>query len=107
MQAVLDEHDYQIIADKVLQQITEKYDLVPKQPQNDQWVSLKEFTKQLPIIKDKEWVRMFILARPEFEAWVINLNAGKGYRTKVNATQGLAWINDHQAEIDWNQSLPR
>jgi len=107
MQAVLDEHDYQIIADKVLQQITEKYDLVPKQSQDDQWVGIKKFTKSLPVIKDKEWVRVFILPLPAFKTWVINLNAGRGHPTRVNATQGLAWVNDHQNEIDWNQSLPR
>lgn len=106
MQAILDEHDYQIIANKVLQQITEKYDLVPKQPQTDQWVGIKEFTKRLPIIKDKEWVRMFILKRPELKGMAININAGKGHSTKVNP-DALKWVKNHQAEIDWNQSLPR
>ena len=31
MQALLDEQDYQVIADKVLDLIKEDYDLVPKQ----------------------------------------------------------------------------
>ena len=30
MEATLDEQDYQVIADKVLQQIRKEYDLVPK-----------------------------------------------------------------------------
>lgn len=30
MEAILDEQDYQVIADKVLQQIKKEYELVPK-----------------------------------------------------------------------------
>ena len=58
MQVQLDEKDYQLIAAKVLDIIKQKYDLVPQQPKYD------------------NWVRMFILTRPEFKSWVINLNAG-------------------------------
>ena len=46
MEATLDEQDYQVIADKVLQQIRKEYDLVPKGYQKqefDKWVGIKEF----------------------------------------------------------------
>lgn len=107
MQATLDEQDYQSIAAEVLDIIKQSYDLVPKQPKQDEWVGIKEFTSLLPIVKDKEWVRMFILSRPEFKPWAINVNAGPGHHTRINMTKGLAWVNAHQDEIDWNQSLPR
>lgn len=108
MQASLDEQDYQVITDEVLRRIKECYNLVPKQTsQVDDWTGIQQFTDQLPIKKDKEWVRMFLLTLPVFKNWVINLNAGQGHRTKVNVTKALPWIMSHQADIDWNQSLPR
>ena len=108
MQASLDEQDYQVITDEVLRRIKECYNLVPKQTsQIDDWIGIQQFTDQLPIKKDKEWVRMFLLTLPVFKNWVINLNAGQGHRTKVNVTKALPWIMAHQADIDWNQSLPR
>ena len=108
MQASLDEQDYQVITDEVLRRIKKYYDLVPKQTsQIDKWIGIQQFTDQLPIKKDKEWVRMFLLTLPVFKNWVINLNAGQGHRTKVNMTKALPWIMSHQADIDWNQSLPR
>lgn len=108
MQASLDEQDYQVITDEVLRRIKECYNLVPKQTsQIDDWIGIQQFTDQLPIKKDKEWVRMFLLTLPVFKNWVINLNAGQGHRTKVNVTKALPWIMSHQADIDWNQSLPR
>lgn len=108
MQAALDKEDYQQIADEVLKLIQDKYDLVPKQQnQLEQWVGIQEFTNALPVKKDKEWVRMFILQLPEFKNWVFNLNAGKGHRVKINISKGLDWIAKNQNEIDWNQSLPR
>lgn len=69
MQVQLDEKDYQLIAAKVLDIIKQKYDLVPKQPKYDNWVGIKEFISELPVVKGKEWVRMFILTRPEFKSW--------------------------------------
>lgn len=108
MQVSLDEQDYQVITDEVLRRIKECYNLVPKQTsQIDDWIGIQQFTDQLPIKKDKEWVRMFLLTLPVFKNWVINLNAGQGHRTKVNVTKSLPWIMSHQADIDWNQSLPR
>lgn len=108
MQALLDERDYQTITEEVLKRIKEQYDLVPKNHnQIENWVGIQEFTNCLPVKKDKEWVRMFILSLPVFKNWVINLNAGQGHRTKVNVTKALPWIMSHQADIDWNQSLPR
>ena len=108
MQASLDEQDYQVITDEVLRRIKEYYNLVPKQTsQIDDWIGIQQFTDQLPIKKDKEWVRMFLLTLPVFKNWVINLNAGQGHRTKVNVTKALPWIMSHQADINWNQSLPR
>ncbi|MBB1110080.1 hypothetical protein H5S11_06375 [Limosilactobacillus sp. pH52_RY] len=108
MEATLDEQDYQVIADKVLQQIRKEYDLVPKGYQKqefDKWVGIKEFAQSLPVIKDKEWVRSFILSLPAFKNWVINLNAGSGYPTRVNETQGLKWIEEHKSEINWHRAL--
>lgn len=108
MQASLDEQDYQVITDEVLRRIKERYNLVPKRTsQIDKWIGIQQFTNQLPIKKDKEWVRMFILTLPVFKKWVINLNAGQGRPTRVNLTKALPWIMNHQDEIDWNQSLPR
>lgn len=110
MQTILDEADYAAIAQKLMpmmmKKITEKYDLVPKQRPTDDWVSLNTFVKSLPVTKAKEWVRTFILPLPEMENWVINVNPGKGRRTKVNITKAKKWVDDHQNEIDWNQSLP-
>lgn len=107
MQVQLDEKDYQLIAAKVLDIIKQKYDLVPQQPKYDNWVGIKEFISELPVVKGKEWVRMFILTRPEFKPWVINLNAGRGHPTRINLNKGIAWVNAHQDEINWNRSLPR
>lgn len=110
MQTILDEADYTAIAQKLMpmmmKKITEKYDLVPKQHPTDDWVNLDTFVKSLPVIKAKEWVRTFILPLPEMSDWVINVNPGKGRRTKVNITKAKKWVDDHQNEIDWNQSLP-
>ena len=76
MQASLDEQDYQVITNEVLRRIKECYNLVPKQTsQVDDWTGIQQFTDQLPIKKDKEWVRMFLLTLPVFKNWVINLNA--------------------------------
>ncbi|MFR0607125.1 hypothetical protein ACLUV9_01910 [Limosilactobacillus balticus] len=108
MEATLDEQDYQVIADKVLQQIRKEYDLVPKgqkKQEFDEWVGIEEFTQSLPVIKDKEWVRTFILSLPVFKDWVINLNAGAGYPVRVNKTKGLKWIEKRRVEIDWNKPL--
>ena len=109
MQAVLDEEDYEAIAQKltpiILKQITDKYDLVPKSP-TDKWVGLKEFAKSLPVTKSKEWVRTFVLTMPEMKDWVIGINPGRGHSTKVNITKALTWVNQHPDQIDWNQSLP-
>ena len=100
--------DYQVITNEVLRRIKECYNLVPKQDvQTDKWVGIKEFTSKLPVIKDKEWVRMFLLPLPVFKPWVINLNAGQGRPARVNLTKALPWIMSHQADINWNQSLPR
>ncbi|MEY8295007.1 hypothetical protein [Limosilactobacillus caviae] len=110
MEARLDERDYQMITDRVLQQIEKKYALVPKGQQVqqfDEWVGIKAFTNKLPVGKDKEWVRLFILPLPAFKNWVINLNAGQGRPVRINLTKALPWIMDHKDEIDWNRSLPR
>ncbi|MFR0534506.1 hypothetical protein [Limosilactobacillus reuteri] len=108
MQALLDERDYQTITEEVLKRIKEQYDLVPKNHnQIEDWVGIQEFTNCLPVKKDKEWVRMFILSLPAFESWVINLNAGSGYPVRVNLTKGLAWIEGHQNDVDWNRPLQR
>ncbi|MBB1069134.1 hypothetical protein H5S40_03040 [Limosilactobacillus sp. RRLNB_1_1] len=108
MQALLDERDYQTITNEVLKRLKKQYDLVPKSHnQIEDWVGIQEFTNCLPVKKDKEWVRMFILSLPVFKNWVINLNAGSGYPTRVNKTEAMAWIKDHRAEIDWNKPLPR
>lgn len=109
MQATLDKEDYKTIAQQLLpllmKEISNKYDLVPK-TSTDNWVGLKEFTRALPVIKSKEWVRMFILNRPEFRNWAVNVNPGKGHVTKVNASKGVAWVNEHVNEINWEESLP-
>lgn len=78
----------------------------PKQPQVIHWMSLDKFTKKLPIKRDKEWVRMFILPLKPLENMVINISAGRGRPTRVNP-EVVDWVVEHQSEIDWNQSLPR
>lgn len=105
MLVTLSDDDYRQIAGKVLKIITEKYELVPKQ-EDDEWVGLKEFRKSLPIIKGPEWIRTYILLRPEFKNWAINIHAGPGHRTKVNKTKGKAWVEAHVDEINWKQPLP-
>lgn len=111
MQAVLDERDYQLIIDRVseeiFQKLRNKYYLVPKNPDKKGWVGLKEFTELLPERKDKEWVRTYILPRPEFKNWVHNIHPGRGRRTKINADEGLRWVNTHMNQIDWNIKLPK
>lgn len=109
MQATLDKEDYEAIAQQLfpilLKKIKSEYDLVPKTRENN-WVGLEEFTKELPVVKSKEWVRTYILTRPEFKQWAINVNPGRGRTTKVNASKGVAWINEHVNEINWEVSLP-
>lgn len=104
----LDDKERQLIVKEAVEIIRQEYDLPPKhQNQLEQWASIQEFTNALPVKKDKEWVRMFILPLPAFKPWVINLNAGQGRPTRINLTKALPWIMSHQADIDWNQSLPR
>lgn len=104
----LDDKERQLIVKEAVEIIRQEYDLPPKhQNQLEQWAGIQEFTNALPVKKDKEWVRMFILQLPEFKNWVFNLNAGKGHRVKVNLSKGLNWVAKHQDEIDWNQPLPR
>lgn len=50
MQALLDEQDYQVIADKVLDLIKEDYDLVPKR-QPVRQISLPQFKAEHGIKK--------------------------------------------------------
>lgn len=53
MEAILDEQDYQVIADKVLQQIRKEYDLVPKGCQKqefDKWIGIKEMNNVWPYL---------------------------------------------------------
>lgn len=78
----------------------------PKQPQIFQWMSLPEFTKKLPVKKDKEWIRMFILPLKPLENMVINVNAGSGHPTKIDP-KAIDWVFEHQSEINWKKSLPR
>lgn len=106
MRAVLDENELDVIAEKVIKRIEANYDLVPKQ-RNDNWVGIDEFRKALPVIKAREWVRLYLLTKPEFKDWVINVNAGKGHPTKINKAKAVVWTQAHQNEIDWNKSLPQ
>lgn len=105
MQAVLDSKDYDVITAEVLKRITAKYDLVPKH-KKEEWLTLSEFKDALPIVKEKKWLTTFLLTKPVFKDWVINLNRGKGYKVKVNSLV-LKWIHDHPSEINWNESLRR
>lgn len=106
MKAVLDAQDFDVIAAEVKKRLLKDYYLTPKQQEPKKWLSLKEFVDQMPVKKDKEWFRLFILQRPEVINWVINLNAGKGHATKI-APQVVDWVYKHQTEIDWKQPLPR
>ena len=105
MQAVLDSKDYDVITAEVLKRITAKFDLVPKQTKSE-WLTLDEFKTELPITKDKTWLKTFLLVRPEFKGQVINLNRGTGYKVKVSS-QMVDWVNQHADEIEWDKPLPK
>lgn len=58
MQVLLDERDYQTIADKVLGLIKKDYDLVPKKPAKA-IIGMEEF-RTLAHGKAPEWIKLFI-----------------------------------------------
>lgn len=94
------------IAKDVLELIKNDYEIKPKAVEKAGWVGLKDFTKMLPVLKSKEWVRNFILTLPEFEKWAVNVNPGKGRATMVDADHGVEWVEQHVDEIDWKEKLP-
>ena len=80
MQALLDEQDYQVIADKVLDLIKEDYDLVPKR-QPIRQISLPQFKADKGIKKSLAWCRTYLL--PKMPG-VHGLNAGKGHHIMID-----------------------
>ena len=70
------------------------------------WLKLDEFKNELPVTKDKQWLTTFLLTKPVFKDWVINLNRGKGYKVKV-CPLAVNWVKEHTNEINWNESLSR
>lgn len=102
MQALLNEQDYQVIADKVLDLIKEDYDLVPKR-QPIRQISLPQFKADKGIKKSLVWCRTYLL--PKMPG-VHGLNAGKGHHIMIDYLPASKWFDEHEAEIDWNQPLP-
>ena len=103
MQALLDEQDYQVIADKVLDLIKEDYDLVPKR-QPVRQISLPQFKAEHGIKKSLVWCRTYLL--PKMPG-VYGLNQGKGHPVRIDVEKATRWLAQHEEEIDWNQPLPR
>lgn len=102
MQALLDEQDYQVIADKVLDLIKEDYDLVPKR-QPVRQISLPQFKAEHGIKKSLVWCRTYLL--PKMPG-VHGLNAGKGHHIMIDSRQASEWLDEHWDDIDWEASLP-
>lgn len=102
MQALLDEQDYQVIADKVLDLIKEDYDLVPKR-QPVRQISLPQFKAEHGIKKSLVWCRTYLL--PKMPG-VHGLNAGKGHHIMIDSRQASKWLDEHWDDIDWEASLP-
>ena len=102
MQALLDEQDYQVIADKVLDLIKENYDLVPKR-QPVRQISLPQFKAEHGIKKSLVWCRTYLL--PKMPG-VHGLNAGKGHHIMIDSRQASEWLDEHWNDIDWEASLP-
>lgn len=102
----LSDEAYDVITEEVKKRLLKDYELIPKdKPMLTPWLSLPEFTKKLPVKKDKEWIRMFILPLKPLENMVINVNAGSGHPTKIDP-KAIDWVFEHQSEINWKQSLP-
>lgn len=102
MQALLDEQDYQAIADRVLDLIKEDYDLVPKR-QPVRQISLPQFKAEHGIKKSLVWCRTYLL--PKMPG-VHGLNAGKGHHIMIDSRQASEWLDEHWDDIDWEASLP-
>ncbi len=102
MQALLDEQDYQVIADKVLDLIKEDYDLVPKR-QPIRQISLPQFKAEHGIKKSLVWCRTYLL--PKMPG-VHGLNAGKGHHIMIDSRRASEWLDEHWDDIDWEASLP-
>lgn len=106
MQALLDERDYQTIADKVLDLIKKDYDLVPKKPEKS-IIGMEEF-RTLAHGKAPEWIKLFIFnAFPETKEWAFGVGMGKGHPIKINYSKAKTWMDKHESEINWSQSLPQ
>lgn len=70
-----------------------------KKPQIEKLLTVKEFQKQLPVVKRYDWIRNDLFQRnPELKRFAFNLNAGKGRPLKISP-KALDWIADH--DIDW------
>lgn len=80
----------------------EDYDLVPKRQPNRQ-IGLPEFKADKGIKKSLVWCRTYLL--PKMPG-VHGLNAGKGHHIMIDYVPASKWFDEHEAEIDWNQSLP-
>lgn len=102
MQALLDEQDYQVIADRVLDLIKEDYDLVPKR-QPVRQISLPQFKAEHGIKKSLVWCRTYLLSKMP---GVHGLNAGKGHHIMIDSRQASEWLDEHWDDIDWEASLP-
>ena len=102
MLALLDEQDYQVIADRVLDLIKEDYDLVPKR-QPIRQISLPQFKAEHGIKKSLVWCRTYLL--PKMPG-VHGLNAGKGHHIMIDSRQASEWLDEHWDDIDWEASLP-
>lgn len=106
MQALLDERDYQTIADKVLDLIKKDYDLVPKKPAKA-IIGMEEF-RTLAHGKAPDWIKLFIFHDfPETKEWAFGVGMGTGHPIKINYAKAKEWMDKHESEIDWSQSLPQ
>lgn len=83
--------------------------LVPEKEEEpeENWVTIDELRQYVPGNKSKEWIKLFILHDyPETREWSTEPFPGKGRTVKVNLPEARKWIQKHNLEIDWNQSLP-
>lgn len=102
MQALLDEKDYQSIAEKVKTMLLKDYDLVPKRKPN-KLIGMDEFREKYGHGKAPAWLKLYLL--PQMPG-VFGLNAGRGHPIKIDETKAERWLAKHEEEVDWNKSLP-
>lgn len=94
--------------------VVKRLDLVPKEDKIGKKISLDDFRKEYCLNHSKPWVRNIIFDRfPETwyqnGGWVINPSGKEpGIKgTWIKIDQAARWLEEHDAEIEWNERLAK